>query len=220
MKKALSLISVLVLSAGAFVSCGDNNDSSDKDDKKSKKKEEKGVIGTWVPSGETLEEMQSDLGGMSIEKAEVIFDEDTMTVEMSIEASDLMYLTDDSFNLSGQDCDFEYDGEILTVVMEGQEVASFERIDEADEDDVYGKYINEEMSLGSDEGEMYFDFVEDGVSYMVISQGQEYTYDEEEGTVTIIDSDGEEVVSTVEFDGDDMTVTDPDGVVETYTRAE
>ena len=208
MKKALSLVSVLVLAAGALVSCGSKDSSSEKDDKKSTKKAEEGIIGTWVPTGETLEEMKEDLGGgMVMEEAEIVFDEKNMTINASVDASELMYLTDDGFNLSGQECDVEYDGEVLTLLIEGEEVASYERIGDPDEDNMYGKYINSE-------------FVEEGVSYMAISQSNEYTYDKEAGTVTVVDTDGEEEVSKVEFDGDDLTVTDPDGVVQTYTRAE
>lgn len=221
MKKTLSLISVLVLAAGALVSCGDKESSSDKDDKKSEKKAEQGLIGTWVPTGETLEAMKEDLGGgMVVDKAEIVFDEKNMTMNASVDASDLMCLTDDGFNLSGMDCDIEYDGEVISILMEGEEVASFERIGDPDKDNIYGKYMNEEMSSGMEGPEMYFEFIDDGVSYMVISQSQEYTYDEEAGTVTVIDVDGEEEVSKVEFDGDDMTVTDPEGTIETYTRAE
>lgn len=221
MKKAISLVSVLVLAAGALVSCGSKDSSSEKDDKKSTKKAEEGIIGTWVPTGETLEEMKEDLGGgMVMEEAEIVFDEKNMTINASVDASELMYLTDDGFNLSGQECDVEYDGEVLTLLIEGEEVASYERIGDPDEDNMYGKYINSEMAELMEGPEMYFEFVEEGVSYMVISQSNEYTYDKEAGTVTVVDTDGEEEVSKVEFDGDDLTVTDPDGVVQTYTRAE
>ena len=104
MKKTLSLISVLVLAAGALVSCGDKESSSDKDDKKSEKKAEQGIIGTWVPTGETLEAMKEDIGGgMVVDKAEIVFDEKNMTMNASVDASDLMCLTDDGFNLSGMD---------------------------------------------------------------------------------------------------------------------
>ena len=220
MKKALSLISVLVLAAGTLVSCGSKDSSSEKDDKKSTKKEEEGIIGTWVPTGETLEAMKDDLGGgIAMENAEIVFDEKNMTINASVDASEIMYLTDDGFNLSGQECDVEYDGEVLTLLIEGEEVASYERIGDPDEDNMYGKYTNSELASLMEGQEMYFEFVDEGVSYMVISQSNEYTYDEATGTVTVVDIDGEEEVSTVKFDGDDMTVTDSDGVVETYTRA-
>ena len=147
MKKALSLISVLVLAAGTLVSCGSKDSSSEKDDKKSTKKEEEGIIGTWVPTGETLEAMKDDLGGgIAMENAEIVFDEKNMTINASVDASEIMYLTDDGFNLSGQECDVEYDGEVLTLLIEGEEVASYERIGDPDEDNMYGKYTNSELA--------------------------------------------------------------------------
>ncbi len=221
MKKALSLISVLLITAGALVSCGNKKaSSSDKEETRSEDQAEQGIIGTWVPSGDTLKAMMDDLGGgMVMEKAEIVFDEKNMTMNASIDASDIIYITDDGVNLSGQNFDREYDGEVLSVLIEGQEVASFERMGDPDKENIYGKYINNEM--GSVEGgEMYFEFAEEGVSYMVVTQSNEYTYDEEAGTVTVVDIDGEEEVSTVKIDGNNMTVEDQEGKIETFTRAD
>ena len=53
---------------------------------------------------------------------------------------------------------------------------------------------------------------------MIMSQKQEYTYDEKAGKITTTDSEGEEEESTVKIDGDTLTVTDSDGKVETYSR--
>ena len=103
--------------------------------------------------------------------------------------------------------------------IEGQEVASFERMGAPDKENIYGKYTNDEMGF-VEGGEIYFEFVEEGVSYMVISQSSEYTYDEEAGTVTVVDADGEEEVSSVKFDGNNMTVEDQEGKIETFTRAD
>ncbi len=221
MKKALSLISVLVIAAGALVSCGSKkSSSSDKEATRSEDKVEQGIIGTWLPSGDTLKAMMDDLGsGMTMEKAEIVFDEKNMTMNASVDASDIIYVTADGVNLSGENFDREYDGEVLSVVIEGQEVASFERMGAPDKENIYGKYTNDEMGF-VEGGEIYFEFVEEGVSYMVISQSSEYTYDEEAGTVTVVDADGEEEVSSVKIDGNNMTVEDQEGKIETFTRAD
>ncbi len=219
MKKTLSFISVLVLVTGAFVSCGDKEDKGSSE--KKEKKAEKGIVGTWVPSGDTLEEMEKEFsGGMSVESAELVITETEMSMNASINASDLFCVTDDGFNLSGQSFDMEYDGEVITVVAEGQELAEFERVDDPDEDNVYGKYKNDEMSDIASGGEMIFDFAESGVSYMIISMKEEYTYDEETSKITTTDADGETEEVEYKVDGDTLTITDEDGKVETFTRAE
>lgn len=219
MKKTLSFISVLVLVTGAFVSCGDKEDKGSSE--KKEKKAEKGIVGTWVPSGDTLEEMEKEFsGGMSVESAELVITETEMSMNASINASDLFCVTDDGFNLSGQSFDMEYDGKVITIVADGQEVSEFERVDEPDEDNVYGKYKNDEMSDITPGGEMIFDFAESGVSYMIISMKEEYTYDEETSKITTTDADGETEEVEYKVDGDTLTITDEDGKVETFTRAE
>lgn len=219
MKKTLSFISVLVLVTGAFVSCGDKEDKGSSE--KKEKKAEKGIVGTWVPSGDTLEEMEKEFsGGMSVESAELVITETEMSMNASINASDLFCVTDDGFNLSGQSFDMEYDGKVITIVADGQEVSEFERVDEPDEDNVYGKYKNDEMSDITPGGEMIFDFAESGVSYMIIYMKEEYTYDEETSKITTTDADGETEEVEYKVDGDTLTITDEDGKVETFTRAE
>ena len=219
MKKTLSFISVLVLVTGAFVSCGDKEDKGSSE--KKEKKAEKGIVGTWVPSGDTLEEMEKEFsGGMSVESAELVITETEMSMNASINASDLFCVTDDGFNLSGQSFDMEYDGKVITIVADGQEVSEFERVDEPDEDNVYGKYKNDEMSDITPGGEMIFDFAESGVSYMIISMKEEYTYDEKNSKLTTTDADGETEEVEYKVDGDTLTITDEDGKVETFTRAE
>lgn len=219
MKKTLSFISVLVLVTGAFVSCGDKEDKGSSE--KKEKKAEKGIVGTWVPSGDTLEEMEKEFsGGMSMESAELVITETEMSMNASINASDLFCVTDDGFNLSGQSFDMEYDGKVITIVADGQEVSEFERVDEPDEDNVYGKYKNDEMSDITPGGEMIFDFAESGVSYMVISMKEEYTYDEKNSKLTTTDANGETEEVEYKVDGDTLTITDEDGTVETFTRAD
>ncbi len=219
MKKALSFMSVLVLVTGSFVSCGDKEDkgSSEKEEKKT----DKGIVGTWIPSGDTLEEMQKDMGGgMKLEKAEIKITENDITLNASVDSSELLCVTDDGFNLSGQSFDKEYDGEVITIIAGDQAVAEFNRVDDPDENNIYGKYKNEEMSGIASGGEMIFDFIESGVSYMIMSEKQEYTYDEESGKMITTDSDGEEEEATVKIDGDTLIVTDEEGKVETYSREE
>lgn len=219
MKKALSFISALALITCAFVSCGDTED--DGSSKKKEKKADKGIVGTWVLSGDTLEEMQDDMGnGMKLEKADITITEKDITLNAYVNSSELLCVTDDGFNLSGQTFDKEYDGEVITIIADGQEVAEFNRVDDPDEDNIYGKYKNDEMSAIASGGEMVFDFTESGVSYMIMSQKQDYTYDEKAGKITTTDSEGEEEESEIKLDGDTLTVTDQDGKVETYTRAD
>lgn len=219
MKKTLSFISVLALITCAFVSCGDKDDKDSSE--KKEKKAEKGIVGTWVPSGDTLEEMEKEFsGGMSVESAELVITETEMSMNASINASDLFCVTDDGFNLSGQSFDMEYDGKVITIVADGQEVSEFERVDEPDEDNVYGKYKNDEMSDITPGGEMIFDFAESGVSYMIIYMKEEYTYDEETSKITTTDADGETEEVEYKVDGDTLTITDEDGKVETFSRKE
>lgn len=219
MKKTLSFISALALITCAFVSCGDKEDKGSSE--KKEKKAEKGIVGTWVPSGDTLEEMEKEFsGGMSMESAELVITETEMSMNASINASDLFCVTDDGFNLSGQSFDMEYDGKVITIVADGQEVSEFERVDEPDEDNVYGKYKNDEMSDIMPGGEMIFDFAESGVSYMVISMKEEYTYDEKNSKLTTTDANGETEEVEYKVDGDTLTITDEDGTVETFTRAD
>lgn len=219
MKKAISFISVLVLITGAFVSCGDkeSGSSSKEKDKKSKN----GIVGTWVPSEDTLKEMNKGIfGGMTIEKAELAITEKDITMNASVNASEVLCVTDDDFTLYGQSFDKEYDGEVITVIADGIKVAEFNRVDDPDKDNVYGKYTNEEISATVSGGEIVFDFIESGVSYMVMSDKQTYTYDEKSGKFTTTNADGEEDESTAKVDGDTLTVTDSDGNVETYSRAD
>lgn len=217
MKKTLSFISALALITCGFVSCGDKEDKGSSE--KKEKKAEKGIVGTWVPSGDTLEEMEKEFGsGMSMESAELVITETEMSMNASINASDLFCITDDGFNLSGQSFDMEYDGEVITVVAEGQELAEFERVDDPDEDNVYGKYKNDEMSDITPGGEMIFDFAESGVSYMIIYMKEEYTYDEKNSKLTTTDADGETEEVEYKVDGDTLTITDEEGTVETFSR--
>lgn len=219
MKKALSFMSVLVLVTGSFVSCGDKEDKGSS--KKEEKKSDKGIVGTWIPSGDTLEGMQKDMGGgMKLEKAEIKITENDITLNASVDSSELLCVTDDGFNLSGQSFDKEYDGEVITIIAGDQAVAEFNRVDDPDENNIYGKYKNEELSGIASGGEMIFDFIESGVSYMIMSEKQEYTYDEESGKMITTDSDGEEEEATVKIDGDTLIVTDDEGKVETYSREE
>ena len=96
MKKTLSFISVLVLVTGAFVSCGAKEDKGSS--KKKEKKAEKGIVGTWTPSGDTLEEMAEDLGGgLKIDKSELVITDNDITMNASINASELFCVTDDGF---------------------------------------------------------------------------------------------------------------------------
>ncbi len=222
MKKTLSFISVLVLITGAFTSCGgkESGEASGKKSSEEVTEESLGIVGTWMPSEETLEEMKEDLGsGMAVENAELVITETEISMNASINASALFCVTDDGFDINGQSFDMEYDGEVITITADGQEVSEFDRVDAPDENNVYGKYKNE--SLGSVEGgEMVLDFVESGVSYMIISMKEEYTYDEKAGKITTTNADGEEEESAIEIDGDTLTVTDEAGKSETYTRAD
>ena len=218
MKKALSFMSVLVLVTGSFVSCGDKEDkgSSEKEEKKT----DKGIVGTWIPSGDTLEEMQKDMGGgMKLEKAEIKITENDITLNASVDSSELFCVTDDGFIINGQSFDMEYDGEVITITADGQEVSEFDRMDAPDENNIYGKYKNE--SLGSVEGgEMVFDFAESGVSYMIVSKKEEYTYDEKNSKLTTTDANGETVEDECKVDGDTLTFIDEEGKIETFNRAD
>ncbi len=216
MKKTLSFISAIALITCAFVSCGDKEEESSK---KEEKKTDKGIVGTWIPSEDTLGEMQKDMGGgMKLEKAEITITTKDITLNLYVDSSELLCVTDDSFELSGQSFDKEYDGEVITIIADGQKVAEFDRVDDPDEDNIYGKYTNEEMSGIAAGGEVIFEFAESGVSYMIMSEKQECTYDEEAGKLIIINSEGEEDESIVKIDSDTLTVTDSDGNVETYSR--
>lgn len=216
MKKTLSFISAIALITCAFVSCGDKEEGSSK---KEEKKIDKGIVGTWIPSEDTLGEMQKDMGGgMKLEKAEITITAKDITLNLYVDSSELLCVTDDSFELSGQSFDKEYDGEVITIIADGQKVAEFDRVDDPDEDNIYGKYSNEEMSGIAAGGEVIFEFAESGVSYMIMSEKQECTYDEETGKLIIINSEGEEDESVVKIDSDTLTVTDSDGNVETYSR--
>ncbi len=217
MKKALSFMSVLVLVTGAFVSCGDKEDKGSS--KKEKKKADKGIVGTWIPSGDTLEGVKEGFGDMSVESAELVITENDITLNASVDSSELFCVTDDGFIINGQSFDMEYDGEVITITADGQEVSEFDRMDAPDENNIYGKYKNE--SLGSVEGgEMVFDFAESGVSYMIVSKKEEYTYDEKNSKLTTTDANGETVEDECKVDGDTLTFIDEEGKIETFNRAD
>lgn len=220
MKKTLSFLSVLVLTAGTLVSCGDKEDEGSS--KKKSKKSENSIIGTWMPGEDTMNEIQEKLGGSGaeIEKAELVITDKDITLTAHVNASELLCVTDEGFNLYGQSFDKEYDGEVITLIAEGQKVAEFIRLDDPDEDNVYGKYSNDELSKSISGGEMILDFAESGVSYMIMSEKQEYTYDEKAGKITTTNADGEEEESEIKLDGDTLTVTDEAGKAQTYNRAD
>ena len=220
MKKALSFISALALITCAFVSCGDTEDEGSS--KKKEKKADKGIVGTWVPSGDTLEEMAEDLGGgLKIDKSELVITDNDITMNASINASELFCVTDDGFLVSGEAFEKEYDGEVLKVIKDGQTALEFDRIDSPDKDNVYGKYKNDEISGAMFGDGMSFDFAESGVSYMVITLKEEYTsYDAETGKLIAKTDDGEDDEANYKVDGDTLTITDEDGTVETFTRAD
>lgn len=221
MKKTLSFISAIALIACAFVSCEDK-ESSGSSAKDKESKSEKSIVGTWVPSGDTLEEMKEDLGGgMKVEKAELVITDTEISMNASVNASDLFCVTDDGFNLSGESFDREYDGKVISITAEGQTLAEFNRVDDPDENNIYGKYTNDELSGGTPDEEMYFDFVSSGVSYMIITHKEEYTYDEKTSKLTSTNASGETDEAEYKVDGDTLTIVDEDGeVTETFTRAE
>lgn len=219
MKKTISFISALMLMTAAFVSCGKSDDDSKASGKSKKEKSANDLVGTWTPDDKTMESLEDSLGGMGFEKIEYVFTDTEMQLNAKMDMSEMLSITDDGFNVYGQDFERTYDGEVITITADGMTVAEFTRIDEADKDNIYGKYSNEEMSGVAEGGEMYFEFPESGVSYMVMNAAQEYTYDEENSKIVTQDNDGKEEEISVKLDGDNLTLTSKEDGELSFVRA-
>lgn len=222
MKKTVSFISALMLVTAAFVSCEKSDDDSKASGKSKKEKPSNDLVGTWIPDEKTMESFEENLalGSTGFEKFEYVFTDTEMQLNAKMDMSKMLSVTDDSFNVYGQSFDRTYDGEVITVTDDGMTVAEFTRIDEADKDNIYGKYSNEEMSLIAEGGETYFEFPESGVSYMIMNAAQKYTYDEENSKIITLDEDGEEDDEiVVKLDGDNLTLSSEVEGELSFTRA-
>lgn len=203
-KTALLLSSVMALTC-IFVGCGS----------KSSDEEEKGLVGKWSATDETLRDMEKEQAEgedglkMTAKSAVVEFTADgKMSIYEEADISESMYIDDDTIYYNGVRLPYVYDEKSLTV---GSGV--MERVDKSDGSSPYGKYKVDEK----ENGVVYeYNFESPGVCIATVTGTGEYTYDEEAKTLTTT-LDDEDGPSTVELDGDTLKLTDEEGT-DVYTR--
>ena len=202
------------------------SDDEKSDDKKSEKKsgdsDSSSIVGKWYISEETLATM-GDMDGMKIEKDSFIdFTEDNkLNITYILDCDSLFAVKDDKMSLYGTDVDYEFDGKTITI-KEGENVMTFERVDASDKDNVYGQYtcpmLFDAASIpGVDD--IKINFVKSGESSMEFIATGEYEFNADDMTVSFKSESFGNDTSSVEIDGDTLTVTDSSGTVEKYTRA-
>lgn len=202
------------------------SDDEKSDEKKSEKKsgdsDSSSIVGKWYISEETLETM-GDMDGMKIEKDSFIdFTEDNkLNITYILDCDSLFAVKDDKMSLYGTDVDYEFDGKTITI-KEGENVMTFERVDASDKDNVYGQYtcpmLFDAASIpGVDD--IKINFVKSGESSMEFIATGEYEFNADDMTVSFKSESFGNDTSSVEIDGDTLTVTDSSGTVEKYTRA-
>lgn len=202
------------------------SDDEKSDEKKSEKKsgdsDSSSIVGKWYISEETLATM-GDMDGMKIEKDSFIdFTEDNkLNITYILDCDSLFAVKDDKMSLYGTDVDYEFDGKTITI-KEGENVMTFERVDASDKDNVYGQYtcpmLFDAASIpGVDD--IKINFVKSGESSMEFIATGEYEFNADDMTVSFKSESFGNDTSSVEIDGDTLTVTDSSGTVEKYTRA-
>lgn len=197
----------------------DKDDDDDKDSKPSKKSDND-ITGIWIPDDAAVAELFGDMDDdFILDSMTFEFIENEIKVDATMDMSDMFCIQGDKFIMDGESFSYDYDGNVITLTFMGESLAEFKRVGKADKDNVYGKYTCDEMfGIDEDEGEIYFDFPEDNVAYMVMSMAMEYSYDEETGKLTVTDMDGEAEDMDVEISGDKMYMIDEDGEEITFIR--
>lgn len=200
-KTALLLSSVMALTC-IFVGCGS----------KSSDEEEKGLVGKWEISEESLKAEFDGEGEYTPIGASVEFTEDNKVImKAEVDYSDSIKLKEETVIWGKDEVPYTYDGKTITVGG----MLTFDRIGDADESSSYGDYTSDYFSTDGKECVIHFESADK--TTMEFSQQGTYEYNEDEGTITSsLDEEGEEP-SKVEIDGDTLKLTDEDGT-DVYTR--
>ncbi len=197
MRKTVSLLAAAALLTCTFVSCGG---------KSSKSGESDSILGKWSVDRGSYRSM-----GLSPEEISYFnsigmeFRDDGKYI-MSIEYNftGFINLQDDKCMIDGQETEYTYDGKTLSVGK-----LDFSRIGEPDASSPYGEYTGDYMkNYFGEDAAARIGFPEYGVSYVVVENEIEYTYDPEK---KVLMQNGESSESKVEFDGDRLTINDSDG---------
>ncbi len=197
MRKTVSLLAAAALLTCTFVSCGG---------KSSKSGESDSILGKWSVDRGSYRSM-----GLSPEEISYFnsigmeFRDDGKYI-MSIEYNftGFINLRDDKCMIDGQETEYTYDGKTLSVGK-----LDFSRIGEPDASSPYGEYTGDYMkNYFGEDAAARIGFPEYGVSYVVVENEIEYTYDPEK---KVLMQNGESSESKVEFDGDRLTINDSDG---------
>jgi len=196
MRKAVSLLAAALMLSCTFVSCGS----------KSSKSDDNTILGKWtvdrgsyVSMGLSPEEI-SYFNSIGME-----FRDDGKYV-MSIEYNftSFIHLDGDKCMIDGQEVEYTYDGKTLSVGK-----LDFVRTGEPDESSPFGEYNSDYMkNYFGEDTTARIGFPDNGVSYAVEESEIEYTYDPEKKILKQGDDNSE---STIELDGDRLTINDSDG---------
>ncbi len=131
-----------------------------------------------------------------------------------------LYITETSLYVGKTEIPIDFDGKLVTYEENGKTYNVLEKIDPVDENDRNGRYklllksVRQQMGI-PDDFECELELINKDEGYICVVTKGKYEYNEDEKKMFI---DGDDDPSIVEFNGDNMTLTDSDGEVEEYER--